>query len=61
VSLLKISKLHLDVDIGELGIELCPIPNQTSFGNRSQYQIHYLDVDEIATQNSTKWHLQNQN
>jgi len=30
-------RLRLVVDIGRLGIELGPIPNQTGFENESQY------------------------
>ena len=43
-------RLGLDVDIRRLGIsiELGSIPNQTGFGNESQYQIHCLDIDEIT-------------
>jgi hypothetical protein len=39
----------LDVDIGDLGIELVSIPNQTYIGNGCQYQSGYLDVDRIAS------------
>jgi hypothetical protein len=31
----------LDIDIGDGGIELDQIPNQTGFGNRMQYQIQF--------------------
>jgi hypothetical protein len=33
--------LRLDVGIGDGGIELDPIPNQTGFGNQIKYQIQF--------------------
>jgi hypothetical protein len=44
-------KLRLDVDIGDLSIEMDQIPNQTGIGIESQYQSHCLDVDGIRTWN----------
>jgi hypothetical protein len=41
----------LDVDNGDPGIKLTPIPNQTYIGNGYQYQSGCLDVDRIASWN----------
>ena len=41
-------RVRLDVDIGGLGIELVPIPNQTNIGNEMQYQISCLDTNKIS-------------
>lgn len=43
-----IIRLHLDVDIGDLGIELNQIPHQTSIGIELHYQSHCLGADEIS-------------
>jgi hypothetical protein len=40
-------RVHLDVGIGGVGIELATIPNQASFGIGLQYQIGWLDVMEF--------------
>ena len=47
----KSLRLRLDVDIGDLSIELASIPNLSSIGIRLQYQNHCLDVDEFARWN----------
>ena len=44
-------RVHLDIYIGGLGIELVPILNQTNIGNGMQYQISCLDTYKIATVN----------
>ena len=41
----------MDVDIGDPGIELVPMPNQASIGNEQKYQICCLDVDEFCIWN----------
>jgi hypothetical protein len=38
----------LDVDIGDGGIELDPIPNQTGFGIHMQYQIQFNSEQSIG-------------
>ena len=44
-------RVCLDVDIGDPGIELVPIPNQASIGNEQKYHICCLDVDEFCIWN----------
>lgn len=43
-------RLPSDVDIERSDIERS-IPNQSSIGNKSQYQIYCLDVDKIVRLN----------
>ena len=45
------TRVRLDVDIGDPGIELVPMPNQASIGNEQKYQICCLDVDEFCIWN----------
>jgi hypothetical protein len=42
-------RLHLDVNIGALGIELTLMLNRSSIGIMLQYQYHRLDVAESTT------------
>jgi hypothetical protein len=44
---IRTHRLRLDVHIEGLGIELTPIPNQSSIGIRLQYQNHGLDEHAI--------------
>ena len=49
----------MEVDIGDPGIELVPIPNQTYIGKGCQYQSGCLDVDRIASWKQMQCQIQN--